>query len=860
MTVKVASFQNFYGGWATDLRLGPKTSFPFSQAFDFRKFPSQMSVLPGLTREDGGVVKDLVLKEVMTASGVIYAYGNAGYFYKRSTAGVWSAEGKLSTGTGGMDYRKDADSIYLTSSKTASLYNQVSTTSPSLFADFYGSSFSTYNNSDNVGFNVNAYQVGSILTTALQTTIIEQITNLRYFQTDIEPLVKVSVFIVSKGTGNITLTLHDGLNNVLGVKTIANASLVNNTFNDFFFTAATNGQVRVYPAPNARTYHIHVTSSDGTGTISSTGTNDMSTCDLEIWADRLIVTNNQLHPMIRYQQFEAIGNANYLSIWEPITTIPTNSEWQRHRLVFPEEYEVCGLAVQNEFIVVAAEKNTTINTSTPQEGILFFWDGLNPTYNFFVEIPEGSPFSLKSYKNIVYYFAGGAWYAITGVGTQPVKLRTMPGSDNEFSGLIPAANTVGSTGNPLTATLVDNFSSPGSIPSTTLWDTFGNVSQSNGILSATTNTAAGSHGVISHIGTYDLTGSSMQVRLIDAGNQALTSLEVFPVLAQLNASNQLFWYVNQGTIAAYKRIAGVNTQIASATYVSSTFQYLRIRESSGTIYWDYSSDGVTWTNLTSLAAPFVITSLFQEIDIGNFNVEASATTCLFDDYNVTIASDYAIGYPELISVRRGVMLAGYPAITANPNTDYGVYSWGAVDKNYPNSFGYSYVLSTGDQNFTPNNNLQIGMVKTFGDILHVSWRDDLNTGTPRYGVDVINNTSSPAPVAIWQSPVVDGGYVAKYKTGLYMEAYFDMPEGATITMAYSIDQGDWIEDSTSYSSTNLWQGVPGYARFSLTDGNGGRFHELQVQITVVCTSSVVTPPVVSMVSAVYDSNNAEVIQ
>lgn len=1080
MSVKVFAQQNFMGGQSTDKKLGPKASFAFSQAAEFRKSPSQLSVMPRLQREDNSIVKDLILKEVMVNSGVIYAYGNAGYFYKRSTAGVWSTESKLNIGTSGLDYRIDSDAIYLTTDKAVSLYNQVST-APTMFPDHYGPSYSTYNNTDNTGFNVAAYQTGSPLTTAITTTIIENQTNLRYFQTDIEPLVKVSIFVVAKGTGNWTLTLHDGLNNVLGVKTVTNTNIKPNQFNDFFFTAATNQQVRVYPAPNARTYHVHITSTVADGTIASSSINDMSTADLEVWADRLVVTKNGLHPMIRFQQYEAIGNGNYLSIWEPIDDPPTNDQWLRHRLVFPQEYEVCGLSVQNEFIVIAAEKNTTINTSTPQQGILFFWDGTSNTYNYFVEIPEGSPYGLKTYQNVAYYLAGGAWYGITSATTQPVKLRTMPGSDGSFSGpttsinaspaippveesfitsgtwtcppgvlyatveawggggagygtdsilagggggggayarrivaVVPGTNysvvvgpggigstssgtngsnstfnstsvvaaggtgastgtgaaggttgastgdvtfagggggngssstggggggeaggstiagangTVGSSsgslgsrfglggsgngdggdggnggaasngdgqpgttpgggggssarlsgaariggagaggqvnilyGNvPATNTLTDNFSGAGSTPNIDKWTSFGNYSQSNGVLSLTSNTAVSFNGINSKI-VYDLTSSSMQVRLIDAGNQALTSLEVYPVLAQLDGNNQLFWYVNQGTIAAYKKVGASNTIITTATYVANTFQYLRIREQSGIVYWDYSSDGVTWMNFASTTSPFSIARVTQVVTIDNFNIETSTTTCLFDDYNIPVSADLSVGYPEMMGVKSGVLLMGYPSITANPGTDYGVYSWGAVDKNYPNSFGYSYVLSTGDQNVTPTNNLQIGMVTAFGDLLHVSWRDDIVSGTPRYGIDVSTNSSSPAPIAIYQTPILDSNYTAKLKSGLFVEAYYDLPVGASIMLSYSINRGDWVDDTNIYTSTNLWDNQTGYARFGITQNNGGRFHELQAQITILCDVSTTSSPEVYMVSIVYDNNDNEQIQ
>lgn len=650
---KALVIQNFEGGWATDKKVGQYNSQAYTQAFDFRKSPSQISVLPGLTREDNGVVKDLLQNEVMTDDGTIYALGSGGGFYKRTTSGVWSSEASIGVGTFGLDYRKDTNSIYASTNKAVSLYNQVST-SPAMYMGYYGNSYSQYNNSDNEGFNVSAYQIGSTKTYTPPTSIIENSNNLRYFQSDIEPLNKISLFVVSKGSGDWTLTLHDGLNNVLGTSTVTNANLNNNTFNDFNFTSATHGQVRIYVAPNARTYHIHAVSTVADGTLSTSAANDLSQSDLEVWSDRLVYTNNGLHPIQRFQQFECIGNGNYLSVWEPIDlginpqvmTSGPQQEWYQHKLVFPMEYEVCGLAVQNEFLVIAAEKTTT-TSSTQQSGILFFWDGLSPTYNYFVIIPEGSPYALNEYKNVVEYYAGGDWYSITGPTSDPIKLRSMPESDTEFS-----------------------------------------------------------------------------------SNSSLLQI-----------------------------------------------------------------------------------------------------------------------YPYAATVRRGVHLMAYPSYSTNTSLNFGVYSWGAVDKNFAESFGYSYLISTGTQNYSSSNNLTIGMVKNFGDILHVSWRDTLNGG---YGVDVITNSSNPAPLAIWQSLIFDNGYTSRQKMAAWMDCYYDLPDGATIQMAYSINRGAWILDPQKYSNTNLWQGQSNYARFSTTSGSQGRFYEIQMQLIVTCDNIVTQSPVIYLVSLAYD--------
>lgn len=664
MAVKAVTYQNYQGGWSTDQRLGIKNSFVYSQALDFRKSPSQLSVLPGLTREDNNIVKDLILNEVMLPNGNIWAYGDAGYIYERSATGVQSTFSKLGSGTGGIDYRYDNDTIYLCSNKTVSTIINASllygSALPSLQPDIYGASISTYNNSTNAGFNVSALQTNSSLTTAIlvaTSPLTEGSTSIRYFQSDIEPLSKVSLFVTSKGSGDWTVTIHDGNNTFMNSSTVTNANLVNGQFNDFVFS----NQTRLYVSPNARTYHIHVTSTVADGTVSSSVTNDLSSCDLEIWADRLVQTVNGLHPMGRFLQYEVIGNGNYLSAWEPLSPIPTNTEWQRHRLVFPMEYEVCGVAFTNEFTVVAAEQvvNKTLlgladGVRSLQMGQLFFWDGISTGYNYNVPIPEGSPQALHTYKNVAYYYAGGDWWAITSPLTQPVKMRSMPGSATEFSGT-----------------------------------------------------------------------------------------------------------------------------------------------------------------------------------------------------NSTISL-----YPYSATVRRNVHLMGYPGKTTNTGVNFGVYSWGAVDKNYPETFGYSYLLSTGSQNYSASNSLQIGMVKNFGDLLHVSWRDTLNGG---YGLDAVDNSSKPATAWSWQSLIFDNGYVAKYKTGLYVEGYWTaLPAGSTITLMYNIDQSGWVSGDT-FSSTNLWQGQTGYGRFNIdaSDTHGGRFHEIQVGFSGTSDATVTSPPIIAMVSLVFEDNHAE---
>jgi hypothetical protein len=77
-----------------------------------------------------------------------------------------------------------------------------------------------------------------------------------------------------------------------------------------------------------------------------------------------------------------------------------------------------------------------------------------------------------------------------------------------------------------------------------------------------------------------------------------------------------------------------------------------------------------------------------------------------------------------MTVRRGILLIGYPFSTTNTSLEQGVYSYGAISSDYPESWGFSYTMSSGSYVNTGSNNLRIGMIKNYGDTLYISWRDD----------------------------------------------------------------------------------------------------------------------------------------
>jgi hypothetical protein len=280
-------------------------------------------------------------------------------------------------------------------------------------------------------FIANQDQSGGTTINTYTTTgsISETATNLRSFIPTCDPLYSVSIYVTTKGTGDLLLTLHDGANNTLATQTIANASITNAALNEFVFTTP----VRIRASPNASTYHVHVTNPSGTAsTIGCTTASDLSTCSYSTKGSRLVNPVNGMHPIIEFLQYYIIGNGNYITAWEPISqTAPSNTEWNRHRLTFPLGYEVTSMAIYSEYVAIACEKKSASNTNEFQDGKIFFWDGTSQGFNFVVDFPEGSPYSIFSKENRLYWYGAGKLWEWA--GNDPVAIQPILNTDSEYS-------------------------------------------------------------------------------------------------------------------------------------------------------------------------------------------------------------------------------------------------------------------------------------------------------------------------------------------------------------------------------------------------------------------------------------------
>ena len=186
------------------------------------------------------------------------------------------------------------------------------------------------------------------------------------------------------------------------------------------------------------------------------------------------------------------------------------------------------------------------------------------------------------------------------------------------------------------ATLADNFDD--NSLNTGLWTATNNA----GVVGSETGSryqfaiapSTAAYSYLTSVATYDLTNSAVYVQLVDEGDQGIGSLEIFIVEVHSDSNNRLFWYLSGGFWGCYKTVAGVQTGLAFDARDPDIHKWFRIRETSGTTYWETSADAVSWTVQYSESTPITVTAVYAELRAGEYAGGAGdATTVAIDNVN-----------------------------------------------------------------------------------------------------------------------------------------------------------------------------------------------------------------------------------
>ncbi len=219
--------------------------------------------------------------------------------------------------------------------------------------------------------------------------------------------------ISAKGTtADWTLVVHDPQNREIATSTVVNASLSASGNYEFVFSS-------VWRPVVGATYHFHITATNTTGTptIVSGTANNLETGQFVSYY-QFLVTDIDYHPIEQITNLLAIGNERYLATYDAATYNP-------HKLIFPSGWRVRCLALWREYIAIGCWKGDAIEDY--DQGIIFFWDGVNDTYNFYLNVPEGAVNAMIGSQGTLFIVAGysGDLLEYTG-GDKAKKVKRLP--------------------------------------------------------------------------------------------------------------------------------------------------------------------------------------------------------------------------------------------------------------------------------------------------------------------------------------------------------------------------------------------------------------------------------------------------
>lgn len=202
-------------------------------------------------------------------------------------------------------------------------------------------------------------------------------------------------------------------------------------------------------------------------------------------------------------------------------------------------------------------------------------------------------------------------------------------------------------------------------------------------------------------------------------------------------------------------------------------------------------------------------------------------------------SDTIEVFPGAMQYWKDLLHLGISVNTTSTSLMRGVYTWGSLNVNYPDSLSYDYVISTGSQGTT----VSIGMVYPVGTQLIIGWQDSVS-----FGADMVSFTNAPAPVGGIQLLVQDNNFIWKDKQISTVRGdHLPLASGESIDIKYKIDR------ATNYTVSPVNSTVG--SRFEELLVQNGRGSEYQIAIDMYSSGS--TSPTVTGLSVLGDDGKEE---
>lgn len=266
---------------------------------------------------------------------------------------------------------------------------------------------------------------GTGFTYAIPTTISEAAADRLTFTPGKDPQKSIQFNVGNIGTGTWTITIHDAQNNVIATSTVLNANMHTGQY-EFIYANVWR------PTTNfTNEYHAHITVTSGSPTVVTSVANDLETAQYTTYY-QFLVEDAEWHPMMRFLNFWVVGNERYVGKYEATLYEP-------NKIVLQAGLRVRCFALWREYLAIGTQKGTNIQDF--DSGRIYFWDGIAPTFNFFIDVPEGGINAMLGTKGKLYIWAGYKnQLLIYEGGDSASKVKDMPFMEaTKFSEIYPQA-------------------------------------------------------------------------------------------------------------------------------------------------------------------------------------------------------------------------------------------------------------------------------------------------------------------------------------------------------------------------------------------------------------------------------------
>lgn len=403
------TIDTFAGGMSDSERTGIKDSANLLQALNIHEDPSYLTLNLAPSKISLSTVTNLPL---WFANGRpwdtnIYSYDAGGNIYKIDSSNNVTLDRAVSVqSAAGQGLFVWNNYLYYTTATSLGRKGRLNS-SPSYTGAYTGDDFL----SDGT-INLDQSQNLTGQTYTLPNAISETATNKLIFAPSSgllkDPIKEIDVKLASTGTGNWTLTVHDSFNTLVGSATVNNGSLVGaGSMQPFIFSTP----LRI--TPNG-TYHFHLTSTTGDGTVTTGTASDFSTVNYKEYFG-ILIGSPAYHAMDSIAALLVILNDNYIATWDGFTYLPNN-------VTLDQGYSGWSIHRENQFVVIEAVPTQTDNLVN--RGKIYYWDGIQASFNYSYDLVDGMPQSSASFKNRTFHIlnTSGELY----MGVEPYqKVQTL---------------------------------------------------------------------------------------------------------------------------------------------------------------------------------------------------------------------------------------------------------------------------------------------------------------------------------------------------------------------------------------------------------------------------------------------------